>query len=104
MRKDIREPTPDECSTNTFIVGLGMAAWYPQMGGYTGKCIIVPLGGCFDVYVWHDGEFPFSDGKGPVRLHHCDADQFERFAEVARRALDMEEHGYELPSVLETKP
>ena len=83
---------------------------YPQMGGYASKTTIVfetrtdrmdggP--GCFDAYVWHNGEWPFQpdasprrgrvQGKceacehpydyveGPSVLHHCAADQFIDF-------------------------
>jgi len=56
-----------------------MATWYPQMGGYCGKCIVVPIGDCFDAYVWHDGDFPFSGDAPPTFLHHCDPQQFIRF-------------------------
>ena len=38
---------------------------------------------CFDCYVWHDGEFPFTEddsGLGGVRrLHHCMPSQFVYF-------------------------
>jgi len=72
------------------------ALWYPQMGGYSGKAAVLidttPEGyrSCCEIFVWHDGEFPFSDGdvsgwddkpKEPVNLHHCDAEQFRRFAD-----------------------
>jgi len=52
------------------------------MGGYCGKAVAVLYKdiGCFDVYVWHDGEFPFGD-ESPTRLHHCDPGQFVRFGE-----------------------
>ncbi len=77
----------------------GTACWYPQMGGYVGKALAVPTGaGCVDVYVWHDGEFPFAGDdntpvtvvdangwvgprRGPVCLHHCDGAQFVAFGE-----------------------
>jgi hypothetical protein len=90
-----REPTADECSAGA-VVQLtdtlrGYACWYPQMGGYVGKAVaVVPDdSGCIDVYVWHDGQFPFSgedEGRGrptsPVELHHCDPDQFIRFGQL----------------------
>lgn len=83
------EPTGDECnarSTVTFNGLKAMACWYPQMGGYAGKCVIVQDGDCVNCYVWHDGDFPFGQDDGheprnPVRLHHCDTDQFRRFAD-----------------------
>ena len=86
-------PTSEQCSNNDELttphpyVGTvrGVAAWYPQMGGYVGACIIEPLGGCVDVYVWHDGEFPFGDGD-PTRLHHCDGNQFIEFGDTVIEA------------------
>jgi hypothetical protein len=50
------------------------------MDGYWAKCLVEPLDGCFNCYVWHDGEFPFGD-RAPVGLHHCDADQLIRFGQ-----------------------
>lgn len=92
----MREPTADQCSTCGAVEvtspSVGFAAWYPQMGGYVGKCVVSYSQGddgclgCFDATVWHDGEFPFDeeDGRGPVRLHHCSAAQFIAFGlEVA---------------------
>ena len=72
------------------------ARWYPQMGGYGAYCWVVSGGWgytsdgdspCFDVYVFHDGEFPFDpdpDADAPMRrtaihLHHCCTKQFIRF-------------------------
>ena len=53
------------------------------MGGYGAHCMVEPSTSedCFEAYVWHDGEFPFSDESGgsPVRLHHCLAEQFVNF-------------------------
>lgn len=66
----------------------GFAGWYPQMGGYSGLCVAVPSDGDgVDVFVWHDGEFPFDDDatdgwgepRGPVELHHCDPGHFVVF-------------------------
>lgn len=80
-----REPTAEECRDHAAIpyqVGdearAAYACWYPQMGGYAGKAVAVPdPDGCVDVYVWHDGKFPFSRvWRRPTRLHHCDPDQF----------------------------
>lgn len=73
-----------------------VAAWYPQMGGYAGKCWI-ELRVCLsenkptptdevDVHVFHDGTFPFKDSESgsrpPVVLHHCSAAQFIKFGEL----------------------
>lgn len=81
------EPTAEQCSSNARVEQDGkrlFAAWYPQMGGYVGRCWIELCGGCFEVYIWHDGEFPISGGN-PTILHHCDAEQFIRFGETVRR-------------------
>jgi len=91
-----REPTADECSTHATVQLTdnltGVACWYPTMGGYVGMAVAVDTGnGDFDVYVWHDGQFPFSgedDWRGrasPVELHHCDADQFIAFGNLLNR-------------------
>lgn len=100
--KDIpREPTYDEVHNHTDVGDGWIACWYPQMGGYCGKAVIRWDSGCFEAYVWHDGDFPFSTGeelwpptyddygnavtryKEPAFLHHCSADQFIAFGEFA---------------------
>lgn len=62
-----------------------MALWYPQMGGYAAKAVTVLLASdsCHDLYVWHDGDFPFSgdEDRAPIQLHHCDPEQFRLLAE-----------------------
>jgi hypothetical protein len=101
----MKEPTGKQCDANAIIEHDGvryMAAWYPQMGGSVGACLVelLPKGNpddtpgerCFEVYVWHDGEFPFGDRcwdepGGPARLHHCSADQFIAFGEAVKRAF-----------------
>lgn len=82
------EPTSAQIRDHETIEWCGFtlhATWYPQMGGYVGKCWVAPLGngGCFDVWVWHDGEFPFSERPGtqPAFLHHCDPGQFVDFGQ-----------------------
>lgn len=60
----------------------GFACWYPRMGGYVGMCVVQPGDGpeaCFEAFVWHDGEFPFSGGETMAILHHCNAKQFVEF-------------------------
>jgi hypothetical protein len=86
-------PTSEDCVNNkTWTEGslLYMAAFSPQVGGYCGKCIVETHAAddeddslCFDVYLWHDGEFPIEEVP-PARLHFCDIEQFERFAEKVR--------------------
>lgn len=93
------EPTSDQCNerfVGKLENGLAyMACWYPQMGGYSGRCWVVP--GCwssdgdppgFDAYVWHDGEFPFGGDSGTaVVLHHCASNQFMEFGRVVNLFL-----------------
>jgi hypothetical protein len=56
------------------------AAYYPQMGGYGSVCWIeLDSSGCFDCYIWHDGEFAFGEEQEPTELHHCDPQQFIDF-------------------------
>lgn len=97
-----REPTGDECRENAEVevytektaggdrTVRGRAIWYPQMGGYVGKAVVVfhtpvntAVSACFDAYVWHDGEWPLrgEEGREPVFLHHCDPEQFTRFGQ-----------------------
>jgi len=92
-----REPTGDECNVNAPIVAddgtQGRAMWYPQMGGYVGRAIAYSDDGCVNVFVWHDGEFPFSgeslhegeQPRSPVHLHHCEPDQFIEFGQRLSR-------------------
>lgn len=91
----MNEPSSDDCHSNAEVDvngERGFAAWYPTMGGYVSRCVIVPPTdepGCYEVYVWHDGDFPFSDGGNPRHLHHCDPDQFIRFGELLNRLADI---------------
>lgn len=90
------EPTSEACNRRERITVCingravtGYAAWYPQMGGYCGKALAVPNDpesrGCVDVFVWHDGEFPFCGSEqAPREIHHCDASQFAEFSTFLR--------------------
>lgn len=82
----MREPTSGECSANAEFVVDGkraFAAWYPPMGGYVGKCLVFPdANGCFDVYVWHDGDFPIHGDVNPAVLRHCDPEHFIEFGQL----------------------
>lgn len=83
------EPTDEQIREHATTKWEGQtlhAARYPQMGGYVGRCWVAPNGngGCFDVWIWHDGEFPFDgarSGAAPAFLHHCDPEQFIRFGQ-----------------------
>lgn len=89
----MKEPTSDECSANIEVEPGYFACWYPQMGGYSSHCLIHDLKsdapGCFDAYVWSDGEFPFDreEGRDPVVLHHCGPEQFIRFGEFVKSKI-----------------
>lgn len=83
----IQEPTAGQCSSNADMGDGCFAIWYPQMGGYVGRAVVAIGNGdsdCFDVYVWHDGEFPFrgDEGRKPCVLHHCSPEQFIEFGEA----------------------
>jgi hypothetical protein len=98
-----KEPSGEECSNNVttyFDGGYVVAAWYPQMGGHCGKCLISysdhydeegKYADCFDIYIWHDGEFPFTgegeEGKQPIIMHHCSAEQFIDFGNILIKNL-----------------
>jgi hypothetical protein len=91
----LREPTIAECSAHAPI-GPGFAGWYPQMGGYVGRAVVVPRGGCFEAYVWHDGMFPFGEDSGPyppAHIHHCMAQQFIDFGEWVASLPGMDDAG-----------
>lgn len=95
---EIREPTGDECNEKAIIYEndkeICRALWFPQMGGYSGKAVAVITkriegmddldGGCVEVYVWHDGEFPFKgdSSRPPYNIHLCDPDQFIGFGNL----------------------
>ena len=92
---ELREPTADECESKALIAEnethVFYACWYPQMGGYVGRAVIEIQKGldCFNAYVWHDGAFPFDgeDGRAPVLLHHCSAQQFVEFGNAVEGFL-----------------
>lgn len=101
MELIIKEPTSEECNENIKVYenkdSIGFALWYPQMGGYIGKCVAVldknnMEESCVDCYIWHDGEFPFSDDdevdRKPIFIHHCSADQFIDFGTEINNFID----------------
>lgn len=92
------EPTGEQCSAEERLPDFNgrpaFACWHPQMGGYVSKAVVVlegddRSGGCFGAYVWHDGQFPFSDdcdhGRSPAYIHHCMASQFVEFGHAVQR-------------------
>lgn len=79
------EPTAEQCEANERVAIPGSdtpayAVWWPQMGGSHGRAVIT-AGECPEVWVWHNGSFPFhghqdEPGRSPVHLHLCDPDQW----------------------------
>lgn len=99
----MKEPTPEQCDNRDKVFDEGdrhgFAIWYPQMGGYHGRAVAVfdktwteyensTSGGCVDVYVWHNGDFPFHDGQNPALVHHCDPQQFIEFGKDLKEIND----------------
>lgn len=96
--KDINEPTTEQCRNNTIWTdedGFRYLTFYwPQMGGYSAKALAristEEDEGCVMVWVWHDGEFPFTESerefenkpKSPAVLHICD---FEDWLQAIER-------------------
>ena len=90
-----RQPTPEECNTKAEVDG-GQAFWFPQLGGYVGKAVARVDKCCIDVWVWHDGQFPFDEsdpwyGRPPVHLHMDDGDDWIRFGEFVSELQDAAE-------------
>lgn len=106
---NIKEPTYEQIRDNAKVaeddLKIAYACWYPQMGGYLGKCVMIlskQPNTCFEALVWHDGEFPFSNGydhhSQPVRIHHCDARQFIEFGTIVfklQREFDPNDEAHE---------
>lgn len=99
---NIKAPTSEQIATNAKVAEdeheIAFACWYPQMGTYVGKCVVIfskksddDRPPCFTALVWHDGEFPFKPGddlhggRPPARIHHCAASQFIRFGELVNK-------------------
>ena len=84
----MKRPTAEQCENQELISEdefySNYAMWYPQMGGYVSECVVqIPRldpDGCFEAFVWSDGEFPFSEEAGPPsHIHHCAPEQFVYF-------------------------
>jgi hypothetical protein len=99
--KHPKEPTPDQCSKGERVEDWegqqAYACWYPQMGGYVGKCVVTfspekdTYDYCFEAFVWHNGDFPFGDTnefnepQAPVSIHHCMPSQFVAFGNFVQK-------------------
>ncbi len=103
----IKEPTAEQCTQNEKVFEnddtIGYAIWFPQMGGYVGKSVALfdkswkenengsSEKGCIDIYVWHNGTFPFGDEEdNPREIHLCDPEQFIDFG---KKLSDLNEKG-----------
>jgi hypothetical protein len=57
------EPTSRQCGDRARIDlpdgTRAHACWFPAMGGYAGKAVVT-VGDCKQLWVWHDGRFPFT--------------------------------------------
>lgn len=97
----MREPSAEECSARARVqlddTRSGWACWYPSMGGYAGRAVVVVPGqtGHADVFVWHNGEFPFpgqnppyGEPSNPMELHHCDGVSFVAFGNFLEELID----------------
>lgn len=95
MLRTLERPTPEQCSVRAKVgeneTFAYYAIWYPQMGGYRGAAVAEiykdpSQGECFDVRVWHDGEFPLHGDPhdDTVILHHCEPGQFIVFGKQVR--------------------
>ena len=62
--------------------------WAPQVGGYSSPALVHSFQhgeGCFDVDVYHDGEFPQDDCQ--ASFHCCSAEQFVKFGQAVAEKL-----------------
>lgn len=76
-----RRPTSEECNTKAEVDG-GRAFWFPQLGGYVGRAVARVDKCCVDVWVWHDGQFPFAEEcRSPAHLHMDDGHEWKAFGE-----------------------
>jgi hypothetical protein len=86
-----RQPTSEECDSGAVFetdeTGAWHALWLPQFGGYTSRAAVYIWNNsesCFEVAVWHDGEFPTDELRV---LHCCDPSQFIEFGEVVKSKM-----------------
>ena len=83
------EPTATQCRDREKVMHDGIeytAFWHFQWGGYCGRALlsVMKSSDCFDVYVWHDGDFPYSD-ELPKKYHYCGIDQVRDFCKFVER-------------------
>jgi hypothetical protein len=89
---ELVQPTPIQCRDHEVVfeneTQIGFADYHPQWGGYCGRCIVIFTKGqnspCFDVYNWHDGEFPTDEDDHYTLYHYCDVDQMINFGKTIK--------------------
>lgn len=94
MKTPPKMPTSEECTKRERVGHNMFACWYPQMGGYVSKAVVETSKpesheegeACFDMWIWHDGQFPFDDSgdrsKEVAFIHHCMPSQFIDFGSL----------------------
>lgn len=82
----MRLPTSEECESMHIEDGW-TAFWHMQWGGYCARAWMKAYpDGCFDVLVFHDGEFPRNDAP-PAEYHYCASHQLRDMADLADRLI-----------------
>lgn len=89
MTNEPEQPTAEQCNKRALVAEdedeVRFATWHPQLGGYGSKCIVQffktksspnNFPGCFEVWNWHDGEFPSENAD---RKHYCSPEQLIGF-------------------------
>lgn len=80
-----------KASTNHVDEDGALWTWLPRVGGYVSPCRVVScdihagVDACFDVDVYHDGEFPTDHPE--ITLHFCAHEQLTAFAELVAKHL-----------------
>lgn len=98
-----RQPTAEECGSYAEVDG-GRAFWWPQMGGYVARAVARVDKCHVEVWVWHDGQFPFSGDctscgwtREPVHIHMDDGFEWVALGTFLNRLQDDAEPEPERP-------
>jgi hypothetical protein len=90
-----RQPTTEEIRKCAAFEDNELGSWYamysPSVGGYVGVAAVFIYHNvdntCFEVAVWHDGEFGTEANEPPAQFHCCSAEQFIEFGQKVRSLL-----------------
>jgi hypothetical protein len=101
MIEDDIYPTAEQCNKNEIVFDDGKtiahAIWSPNIGGHCGRALAymdkkwveydngVCHGGCIDLKIYHDGEFPTDGETPPLCVHVCDPDDIIEFGELLKK-------------------